>query len=99
MAMSKTEQKAASDRILKKHPLTAEERQRYEMESRSPDDYVGPTDEKRVCGQCGAEFRDRKDSPMLEQFSEHQTEHNASPGQWAEAHSRIEAAKNRRKEE
>ena len=104
MAMSKAEQKAASDRIVIKHPLTVEERQRYEMERRLPEEYVGPTEEKRVCGVCGAEFRDKKDragnvvESTLNQFADHQASHNPSPAQWAEAHKRIEAGKNRRAE-
>ena len=55
--------------------------------------------ERRVCGVCGAEFRDvaaGRSGPArtaLEQFSDHHAEHNPSPVQWAEAHSRIQAGK------
>jgi hypothetical protein len=99
MAMSKEEQKAASDRIMKKlGPLEGVELETYEMLVRKPEDYRYPG-EKRVCGRCGAEFTDvgaSRDNPArtaLEQFSDHQSEHNATPGQWSEAHKRIQAGK------
>jgi hypothetical protein len=99
MAMTKAEQKAASDRIMAKlGPLNEEERQTYEMLMKRPEDYQPPR-EKRVCGRCGAEFRDEVNQKgevvvsALEKFSDHQAEHNPSPAQWAEAHRRISAAK------
>jgi hypothetical protein len=57
----------------------------------------------RVCKECGVELHEipkTKDSPAvseLEQFSDHTAIHNPSPAQWAEAHKRIEAGKERAK--
>ena len=104
MAMSKAEQKAASDRIMAKEPLTSEERETFEMLTRRPQDYRVPG-ESRVCGQCGAEFEDVPEVrgqvavSALQQFTDHQASHNPSPAQWAEAHKRIEAGKERAKKD
>jgi hypothetical protein len=104
MAMSKEEQKAASDRIMAKHPLTPEEQRRYKMLTKVPEEYDVPG-EKRVCGVCGAVFRDtvnhkgEVEVAMLDKFADHQASHNPSPDQWKTAHERIqqgkEAAKSR----
>jgi hypothetical protein len=104
MAMSKEEQKAASDRILAKEPLTAEERRTFEMLTRRPEDYRVPG-EVRECGVCGAKFETilaTKESPevtALQQFSDHLAFHNPSPAHWAEAHKRIQAGKESAKKE
>jgi hypothetical protein len=106
MAMTKEEQKAAAARIMAKHPLTEEERQTYEMLKKRPEDYRPPDPEtgERVCGICGEKFKTKaakgedREISALEQFSEHQRKHNASPAQWTEAHKRIEASKERQKE-
>ena len=96
--MSKEQQSAAAKRILEKHPLTEEEKQRYEMATRTPEQYMPPK-EKRVCGMCGAEFRDTVDKngnvqvSMLEKFSDHQAEHNATAAEWTEAYNKIQALK------
>jgi hypothetical protein len=96
--MNKADQKAASDRIMAKEPLTAGERQTFNLLAKKPGEYDCPGD-KRVCGVCGAEFRDRVDGKgvvvksALEKFSDHQAEHNPSPGQWAEAHRLIQLGK------
>lgn len=70
----------------------------YGMLVKVPDEYVPPR-EKRVCGMCGAEFRDSVDQKgeikvtMLEKFSDHQAEHNSTAAQWGEAYKRIQALK------
>jgi hypothetical protein len=98
MGMSKEQQKAASDRIMAKFPLDEQERQTYEMLAKRPEDYRVPG-EKRECGVCGAVFQEipaTKESravSALEQFLDHQAEHNPSPAQWSEAHSQIEQGK------
>jgi len=98
MAMSREDQKAASDRIMAKYPLTEEELVIYRRLTRKPDDYTGPA-EKRICADCGTVFSDTVNSKgdiqvsALEKFSDHQAEHNPSPAQWSEAHKRIQAAK------
>lgn len=105
MALSKEEQKAASDRIMAKEPLTAEERQLYEILTRTPEQYLPPDPEtgERVCGICGEVFnripgtKESPEIPALEQFSDHQAEHSPSAGQWVEAHRRIQAGKERQK--
>lgn len=105
MAMSKADQKAASDRIMGKFPLTPEERQTYEMLVKTPDQYVPPNPESgvRVCGICKAEFqgvaatREDRAKAVLEEFSDHMKSHNQSPAQWTEAHRRIQAGKDRAK--
>lgn len=102
MAMSKEDQKAASDRIMAKEPLTPEEQEVYEMLSKLPEDYRPPK-ENRECGHCGAQFEDTTDRSgkvlvsALEKFSDHQTEHNPTPGQCATAHERIRAGKEQSK--
>jgi len=96
MAMSKDEQREASRRILKKEPLTGEELERYEMLSKTPEQYVRPDDEGRTCGVCGARFKDSQGQVVqsaLEKFADHQAEHNPTPAQWAEAHDRIRLAR------
>lgn len=99
MAMSKEDQKAASDRIMAKlGPMTPFEQRTYELLTMKPGKYPVPG-EKRVCGECGAEFREipatkeKAAISALEQFSDHTAEHNPSPAEWAEAHKRIEAGK------
>ena len=102
MAMSKEQQREAARRIIEKEPLTEEEEQIREMLSKTPEQYRVPTN-VRECGNCGAEFQDETDAKgvvvksALEQFSDHQSSHNPSPGQWAEAHKRIEAGKEKLK--
>ena len=103
--MSKEQQKAASDRIMAKlGPLVGPEIETYRRLTARPEDY-GVPGEVRVCHECGAEFGEipeTKDSPAvtaLEQFSDHQGVHNPSPAQWAEAHKRIEAGKERAKKD
>lgn len=98
MAMSREDQKAASDRIMAKNPLTEDEMRLLKMRTRLPGEYEPPKG-VRVCATCGAEFQDEVDGkgivlkPALAQFSDHLASHNPSPAQWAEAHSRIEAGK------
>ena len=103
MAMSKEEQKAASDRIMAKiGPLEGVELETYNLLVKKPGDYRVPG-ESRECGVCGARFEDTLSPkgdvlvPALEKFSDHQAEHNPTPGQWAEAHSRILAGNERAK--
>lgn len=106
MAMTKEEQKAASDRIMAKlGPMDSYEQQTYELLTRRPEGYMPPEpgNGRRVCGVCGEIFESTL-SPRgevmvaaLEKFSDHQTEHNPSPGQWAEAHSRIQQGKEQSK--
>jgi hypothetical protein len=102
MAMTKEEQRAAARRILEKEPLTEEEQRTYELLKKSPEDYRVPGS-VRTCGVCGEKFEDVVDAkgnvtnPSLAQFSDHQAFHNPSPAQWAEAHKRIEAGKERAK--
>lgn len=103
MAMTKEEQKAAAKRIMEKYPMTEEEREIYERLIKKPKDYQPPLDGVRVCGTCGAEFQDIKNGKGevietgLQQFSDHQASHNASPAQWTEAYNRIQAGKERAK--
>ena len=100
MSMSQEQQRAAAERILKKHPLTPEETARFKMLTKTPEEYDVPGKE-RVCGNCGAMFEDETDSKgnvkvtALEKFSDHQTEHNATGAQWTEAYNRIQASKQR----
>jgi hypothetical protein len=100
VAMSKEEQKAASDRIMKKlGPFTAEEQEIYDRSVKGIEDYVAPTSASRTCGYCGAEFQDKPGSAALAEFADHVASHNPSPAQWTEAHERIvksrESAKGR----
>lgn len=96
--MGKEQQSAAAKRILEKSPLTEEEKQRYQMAIKKPEQYMPPK-EKRVCGMCGAEFRDTLDAKgevkvsMLEKFSDHQAEHNSTAAEWSEAYNKIQALK------
>jgi hypothetical protein len=57
--------------------------------------------EHRTCQECGAEFRtkqeDGREVPALEQFSDHLTVHQPTPFQWATAHQRIQAGRERQK--
>jgi len=98
MGMSQVEQRAAAERILKKHPLTEEEAARYRMLTKTPEQYDVPN-KQRVCGNCGARFEDTLDGKgnvqvsALEKFADHQTEHNATGAQWTEAYNRIREAK------
>lgn len=97
MAMSREDQKAASDRIMAKEPLTAEERATYEYLMLKPP--YGGSGDTRVCRKCGAVFQEvagTKERPAvtaLEQFADHSTIHQPSPAQWVEAHNRIQEAK------
>src|SRR5271156_2911520 len=102
MAMSKAEQKAASDRIMGKlGPLTGKEVESYELLTKDPENYVPPNGEtgERKCGRCGAVFQDQPETKSrvavsaLGQFSDHQAEHNPSPAQWATAHRKIQDSK------
>jgi len=96
--MSRDQQKAASERIMAKFPLTGEEYVGYQKLTMKPEEY-GVPGESRVCGDCGALFQDipgNKETPMvtaLQQFADHTAVHNPSPAQWAEAHKRIEFGK------
>lgn len=105
MAMTKAEQKAASDRIMAKlGPLTPFEQRTYDLLTMKPEEYPVPG-EKRVCGDCGAEFKPtltakgEVEVTALQKFSDHTASHNPSPAQWAEAYKRIqegrESAKDR----
>lgn len=103
--MSREQQKAAAQRILEKEPLTEQERVTYEILRKNPEDYRLPGESgSRVCPVCGAEFetiagsKERPEVPALEQFSGHMGAHNPSPAEWAEAHKRIGAGKEREKE-
>jgi len=49
--------------------------------------------QRRVCGECGAEFETNSELSAMQQFADHVAVHNPSPAQWAEAHKRIQAAK------
>lgn len=97
MAMSKEDQKAASDRIMAKEPLTPEELKTYEYLMLKPP--YGGSGDRRVCRVCGAVFSETpatKDSPAvsaLEKFADHSTIHQPSGPQWTEAYNRILAAK------
>lgn len=51
--------------------------------------------ERRVCGECGAEFETNESQGALEQWSDHLTIHQPTGAQWAEAHLRIQAAQKR----
>jgi len=94
VAMTKEEQKAASDRIMKKlGPFTPEEQAIYDRSIKKPGNYDPPIAGTRTCGYCGATFRDLPGKPSLEQFSDHQATHNPSPAQWTEAHERIQKSK------
>lgn len=97
MAMTKEEQRRAAERILAKHPLTAEERAVAEMLKRNPEEYRPPRVESRVCALCGARFEGDKELTAMQKFADHQAEHNPSPAQWAEAHKRIQAGKEKAK--
>jgi hypothetical protein len=98
MAMTKAEQKAAAARIMAKMgPMSEEEKSTYEMLSKRPEDYVVPGQEGRVCGICGKEIQGDEEKTTLEKFADHQSFHNPSPAQWAEAHKKIEAGKERAK--
>lgn len=44
---------------------------------------------RRECKECGAVFETTKELSALEQFTDHLTEHQPTPGQWAEAYSKI----------
>ena len=98
MAMSKEEQRAAAERILAKEPMTDEEMRVYEQLVKRPEDYRPPDPQtgERVCGLCGEVFETTNEGGMevtaLQKFSDHQTEHQPSPGQWAEAHRRTQRA-------
>jgi len=101
MAMSAADQKAASDRIMAKEPLTAEERKTYERLMREPP--YGSVGEQRECRECGAVFqeipatKELKAVSALEQFAEHTASHNPSPSEWTTAYNRIQEAKERAK--
>lgn len=97
--MTREQQKAASDRIMAKlGPMMEEEQATYRRLSMTPEEYPAPG-EKRVCGVCRAEFRDRVDGKgnvevtALQQFSDHTAMHNPSPAEWAEAYKRIQVGK------
>jgi len=99
--MTKEQQAEAAKRIMAKMgPLDEMEQEIYEGLVKRPEDYIPPDpgQGERVCGICGAKFRDivsgeRVVATCLEQFSDHQAEHNPSPAQWAEAYHRIQASR------
>jgi hypothetical protein len=106
MAMTAEQQKAASDRIMRKMgPLDAQEKATYEMLTRRPEDYMPPDPQtgERTCAVCGEVFENTL-SPKgeilvaaLEKFSDHLTVHNPSPAQWGQAHHLIQRGKERSK--
>lgn len=98
MAMTKEQQREAARRILQKEPLTAEEQETFELLKRNPEDYRPPMQEYRKCERCGAEFRTDGNLTAMQKFADHQSVHNSSPSQWATAHKRIEAGKEKQKE-
>jgi hypothetical protein len=106
MALTKEEQKAASQRIMAKlGPLDAQEQETYDLLTRNPKQYIPPSVEtgERTCGVCGKKFQDREARGVqlamtaLDQFADHMTDHNPSPAQWGTAHDRIQAVKERAK--
>jgi hypothetical protein len=101
MAMTKAEQYAASQRILAKEPLTEEELAILHRNTRVPPyiEDVKELAEHRECKVCGAEFFSGKEAMALEQYADHSSEHNPTPGQWAEAHRSIQRGKERKKGE
>ena len=103
MAMSKEEQKAASDRIMAKlGPMTLEEKETYRRLTMKPP--YPQSGEKRVCGICGEVFegipamKDHLEVTVLQQFADHTAVHNPTPAQWTEAYNRIQLAKEAAKE-
>jgi hypothetical protein len=62
---------------------------------------LGELSEHRICRECGAEFRMRSEDgrtiPALEQFSDHLTTHQPTPGQWTEAYNKIREGREREK--
>ena len=103
--MSKEEQGAAAQRIMTKlGAMDAQEQQTYDLLTRRPGDYIPPDPQsgERVCGICGEVFQGQpatRESPQitpLEQYADHMGSHNPTPGQWAEAHRRIQQARERR---
>jgi hypothetical protein len=104
MAMTKAEQKAASDRIMAKSgPLTEEEQIIYRSLSKDPRDYPVSAAKTHICASCGAKFeeipetKERARITALEQFSDHVAVHNPSPAQWTEAYRKIEEGRERAK--
>jgi hypothetical protein len=104
MAMSKEDQKAASDRIMAKlSPLHGMELESYRRLTTPVEEYPSGDRDYRVCQECGEEIKTLqgpKDSEGLsafQQFSDHTTKHNPSPAQWAVAHQRIRQAMDIRK--
>ena len=98
MAMTKEQQKAASDRIMAKMgPMTPFEAETYRKLTMKPP--YPQTGEVRRCWECGAEFqeipatKEKQAVTALEQFVTHTSVHNPSPAAWTEAHSRIQAGK------
>ena len=103
MAMTKEQQKAASDRIMAKlGPLTEEEQVSYRRYALKPP--YPETGEIRTCGICGAKFatipamKDHLEVTVLQQFSDHTAIHNPTPAQWTTAYERIQEGKERLKE-
>ena len=89
--MTKEQQKAASDRILAKFPMTESEKRVQRILETSPDEY--PKD-SRICPYCPVVFQRHE----FEEHAQHLASHGASPAQWAEANKRIEKAKEGAKE-
>jgi hypothetical protein len=95
MAMSKEDQKAASDRIMAKvRPFTPEEQATYNRLTTPVEEYPTADRDYRVCQDCGAEFRTESEKGVeglsaMQQFSDHTTKHNPNPAQWVTAHNRI----------
>jgi hypothetical protein len=55
----------------------------------------------RVCQECGAEFWTKKvegqEVSALQQFSDHTTKHQMTPGQWTEAYNKIQSQREKAK--
>lgn len=98
MAMTKEEQKAASDRIMAKlGPLTAEEKAIQQGILKDTENYPKSDRDHRVCWVCGAHFKTvpgtlgTEELSAMQQFADHMGVHNPRPAKWAEAHQRIRA--------
>ena len=52
---------------------------------------------KRTCKDCGQIFLSDADSSALEKFADHTTTHWPTPAQWNQAHSIIQADRDRAK--
>ncbi len=52
----------------------------------------------RKCLECGAEFESDEKESALVKFSDHSTQHNPTPEQWANAYEIMQQSKERTKE-